>query len=543
MKKIGIWGDSASVALQPTFDALGQAFGVSFERRQYFNDHDVDAWIVLAAKSEFTSMLGSASKPCYIVADQADLLPGSTSTTLQFTDRSELDPVLRGRRVAVDDAADVRALPRWLHNVAPLAFKESSPVWAVQEDGVCRHHWVSLVPPVLDPGEPLFSQLCARRFARLLPLVLFVRTLVEGAGWEPPPLQAAFMFDDPNLHWTSYGFIDFCEMIRRASAGNYHVSFATIPLDSWFVYRPAASIFKASSDRVSLLCHGNDHVSNELGRSRSAEDMHNLLRQAVARLAAMEATTGLDVARVMAPPHGACSQTAIDAMAQVGFEALCISRGSLRFHNPNAGWTRAIGVRPCDVIRGLTVIPRFGLSNDCRNDILIAALLRQPIVPITHHQAVSDGYHLLDETASFINSLGAVSWQNLKSISRSLYSQRNQGDTLHVRMFSKRITIRLPEGVTSVHVERPWLDAFEESLSWRSENTHWNRVANPGNVVVPEGTSVEIVSGVPQKTQRTNGSGPRRFRPVARRLLTEGRDRVLPSLHRIAGRQRTNRPA
>ena len=95
-------------------------------------------------------------------------------------------------------------------------------------------------------------------------------------------------------------------------------------------------------------------------------------------------------------------------------------------------------MRPCESIAGLPVIPRFGLSNHCHNDILVAALLDQPIVPMTHHQAVADGYALLDEAASFINSMGRVVWRDLKTISRSMYSRKDDNGRLRVKMLSKR---------------------------------------------------------------------------------------------------------
>src|SRR5687767_15441203 len=103
----------------------------------------------------------------------------------------------------------------------------------MQERGALRHHYVALPVPELTEGEAVFTHFSGPRIACLLPLVLFLRTLIESPCWERPPLQAAFMFDDPNLHWTSYGFIDYADMVRHAAAGNYHVSMATIPLDGW----------------------------------------------------------------------------------------------------------------------------------------------------------------------------------------------------------------------------------------------------------------------------------------------------------------------
>jgi hypothetical protein len=330
--------------------------------------------------------------------------------------------------------------------------------------------------------------------------------------------------------------VNYREMLRHAAAGNYHVSIATIPLDTWYVHKSAGAIFKDNAERVSLLYHGNDHVSNELAQPLSPAAMHGILLQARSRVVRMEQRTGLRVARVMAAPHGACSELAIAEMARTGFEAACVSRGSLRYHNGNAAWSRSIGMKPCDIIAGLPVIPRFGLSKSCANDVLIAAALHQPIVPFTHHAAVAEGYQLLDETAAFVNALGDVRWTNLGAISRSLYAQRRHGETFSVRMYSKQITVAVPEGMSRLEVNRPWLPGQgSEELSWRpiAGDRRWRTVLDQAVIGVEGGATIEIASGGIERPIHGDAARPR-LKPVIRRLLTEARDRVLPSVHRIA---------
>jgi hypothetical protein len=538
MKTIGICARSFSTGWRATFDALGEALHVSFEERAFGDDQSIDGWIVLAADRKFASEIGRATRPCYVVLDEAELISRGTSSRVTFANRSELAAVLRGRDVTADDAVSAKALPHWLRDVVALAFKDGAAVWAIQEHGGCRHHYVALPPPELKDGEALFTHFTGQRIACLLPLVLFVRALAEDQRWELPPLQATFMFDDPNLHWTSYGFIDYGQMVRHAVGGNYHVSLATIPLDAWFVHPPTSAIFKENAGRISLLYHGNDHLFRELARSQSAEAMQRLLRQAVGRITRIEVRTGLEVARVMAPPHGACSETALGEMARLGFEAVCVSRGSLRHYNDGATWTRTIGMGPCDIVAGLPVIPRFGLSKNCRNDILIAALLHQPIVPMTHHEAVADGYDLLDEIAAFVNSLGEVAWRDMKTISRSLYSQRHDDGALWVRMLSKRISVPVPPGTTQIQIDRPELeDSADQALFWRTmgEDRAWKVASRPEPIAVRPGVTIEIASG-PAGSTRTeiHAAGRPRLTPIARRLLTEVRDRALPSIQRLA---------
>ena len=152
------------------------------------------------------------------------------------------------------------------------------------------------------------------------------------------------MFDDPNLHWPTYGFIDFAQIAAHAQMHNYHVSFATIPLDTWFVHMPTAALFKQHSDRLSLLIHGNDHITEELARDYSEKERSRILLQALGRIGELEHRSGVVVSRVMVAPHGACSEKVLEEMAQLGFESACISSGSLRHYNGQATWLRTIGI-------------------------------------------------------------------------------------------------------------------------------------------------------------------------------------------------------
>jgi hypothetical protein len=543
---IGVCARPGDTACDGTLQELGRALGVSFEHRSLGDDRNVDGWLVLGADRQLVSAVSRTTRPCYVVLPDAGLMLRESSGTIAFTNRPELPAVLRNRTITAEDAVDADTLPPWLDDVEPLALKDGAAVWAVQTRAAARHHYVSLPLPALKAGEALFTHLSGPRLARLLPFVLFLQSVGDRAAWEPPPLQATFMFDDPNLHWPSYGFIDYREMVGRAAAGQYHVSVATIPLDAWFVHRRARAIFLENPGRLSLLYHGNDHIFRELGPSRSTEAMQRLFGQAVARISTMEGRTGLEVARVMAPPHGACSEAALAEMARRGFEAACVSRGSLRHHNPEAPWTRTIGLNPCDIVAGLPVIPRFGLSQNCRNDILIAAALRQPIVPITHHQAVAEGYGLLDEIAAFVNSLGAVAWTDMKTISRSLYSRRQDAETLRVRMWSRRVSLRVPPGITRIQFDGAAQGGGAgDELFWRivSGDRSWRHLPGAEPLAVATGDTVEIASRPDRASELQPRGAGTRLVPLARRLLTETRDRMLPALHRIPRRRTAAGPA
>jgi hypothetical protein len=443
-----------------------------------------------------------------------------------------LPGILKGRQVQTDDAIKLRALPEWLKKSTTVASKAGSPIWTIQKVGAHYNHIVALPIPNLNDGEPLFQHFHGGRFLQLLPLLLFLRTLTEDQCWEPPPLQACLMIDDPNLHWRTYGFVNFAQITAHAQEHNYHVSFATIPLDTWFIHTPTASLFRQHRNQLSLLIHGNDHVKLELARPYSDEEQDSVLRQALWRIAKFERRSKVEVSRVMAPPHGACSERILKDMARLGFEAASISKGSLRHYNGQASWLRTLGMKPSDIIGGLPVFPRFPFSGNSQNNILLAALLHQPIIPMGHHHDIADGLKLFADLSGFINSLGPVQWTSMKRISRSRYARRLDGKILHVKMFTKYIEICVPEGVRQLLIIRSWLQGAAPSpFAWRllGDDLEWKPHHPDEPIPVLPGQKIEIISE-PPTSSLNYAKNVRKFHiwSVVRRQLTEARDRISP---------------
>jgi hypothetical protein len=537
MKTIGIL--APLTGLQGMLDALGEVFDVRFIERMFGEDSGIDAWILQETDPQLLLTISQCKRPCYTIVCGSLLVPCGESHSIEFSRHHALPPVIRGRQIEINEIAGLKALPNWLQNVTPLASKGGAPIWAIQEADGHVHHFVSLPIPELNDGRALFQYFYGGQFLSLLPLLIFLSILTEEQQWEPPPLQACFMFDDPNLHWLTYGFIDFAEMTRHAKLHNYHVAFATIPLDVWFTHMPTAALFKQHPDRISLLIHGNNHITEELARACSDKECDLVLREALRRITELERRSGLEISKVMAPPHGACSEQFLQKMGHVGFEAACISRWSLRHYNNQAMWLKTSGMRPSDVIEGLTVFSRFRMSRTCQNSILVAALLHQPIIPVGHHYDVAEGLQLLDDLSGFINSLGPVHWANMNQISRSHYSRRYDGRILRVRVFTKRIEILIPEGINQVFVERSWPEGTEyEPLAWRvlGEKLEWNFQQPDESIPAQSGQIIEIRSVPTFFLMDGETSRKLHLWPAIRRLLTEARDRIAPALSRFSSR-------
>ena len=516
-------------------DALSSTLGFLTRDSALGSRPGVDAWLVPNATRDRLPRIQSCSVPCFAILPAERSQPEALkSPSVIFTEATAVPAVLSGRRLVLEGPQDIHPIPSWLSPMMPLASVAHATVWASRPDLSPRHFYTAFAIPELAAGECIFHHFNQRRFIALLPLLAFLRAVTEEPGWVPPPLQACFMFDDPNLHWSTYGHIDFATLAEHAAKHRYHVASATIPLDAWFVHEPTAALFREHADRISLLMHGNDHVNEELARELEPTQRLGVLAQALDRIEKLERRSKVAVSRFMAPPHGACSEPMLATMAELGYEGACISRGSLEHFNQGAGWTRDIGIRPSDFVSGTPVFSRFRIGRDCQIAIVIAALLRQPIIPVGHHQDVAGGLRLFSELAEFINSLGDVCWRSMSDIGKAHYATRLEGRILRARMHSRLVEITVPDGVRQLVIERPWLD------SGSSEPL----IIVPKTGSQPETVSASVPLSVVPGQQVVVRSGPaplnfvaalpRRGLPVwpmARRLLTEARDRVAPILN------------
>ena len=216
----------------------------------------------------------------------------------------------------------------------------------------------------------------------------------------------------------------FRALAADAADVGYHAAFATIPLDGWYASRRAVELFNANKETLSLLIHGNDHVRRELGRPLEPAARVALLRQGMRRIERFERRYGIAVARVMAPPHGACSEAMAADLVGLGYDALCVSRpypwlASPPVDSPLAGW------HPTELVAGgLPIIPRLHLDSD-RDEIVLRSFLRQPIVLYGHHTDLRAGLTVLREaSAAHVRAaMPDARWRSLEDISEGCTSR------------------------------------------------------------------------------------------------------------------------
>jgi hypothetical protein len=507
------------------WNAIGELYSLDFEPRPIGDASGCAAALLFGVPDDAALRVAQTGVPCMVFPAAEEVAVASINTPLSLASASPLARCLQGRTFRDQSVTRIHRLARRAGDQA-LVTKGEDVLWTCTPVGQSFLHRVALRPPDLREDEYLYQYFQRDNCMRLLPLVHLLRHV---GPWKRPRLRACLMFDDPNIHWRTYGYINFAELADHASAHNYHATFATVPFDGWYVHRPTAALFRENQDRLSLLIHGNDHTYAELARDYVNGDSLALAAQALRRIEKLEQRSGLEVSRVMAAPHGGCSAQMADSLAQVGFEAATISRWSLMNYN-RTKWYSTIGFNIAEILGdAFPIIPRFKMAYEREVDIYLAALLEKPIIVVGHHDDLKGGLGIMADFAQRINSVGEVSWVDMKEMARSNFCVRTEGDSLHIKMYSRRIQVTVPEGITKVVVHRPWLGKGQsEQLQWRVNRGAWE-VGSSGlnSITTHPGENLDIGTTLSNARSPDEIPSPSRsLWPVARRGFCELRDRL-----------------
>jgi hypothetical protein len=340
------------------------------------------------------------------------------------------DPVLaRPLRGALLTDAYAIALQTVGSRERVLAELARAPAWVLDaRGGGAMSQRVACAPAELGPSEALRERLRPGRSLALLALVHFLACLTAHLRPSPPPLQAAFVIDDPNLRRPRYGYLNYASLLRHARLHGYHLAVAMVPLDARLAHPRATRIFHEGGEQLSLCIHGNDHDGPELGRPRSDAEALPLIAQALRRTAAFERRTGVPVDRVMVPPHERLSEPVARALRAYSFQAVTTTRPYPWIADtikrpwldrpsdagPLAAW------RPIDrVAGGLPILLRADFRLHPREDLVLRAFLGQPLILYGHHDLLAEGPDGFAEAAAQINRLGDVSWSSLAAIAHA----------------------------------------------------------------------------------------------------------------------------
>jgi len=511
------------------FTALEAALPARFEGRRPGELGSLDALVALGAEAPPVTTGGL---PSLTLAEPEPPTPTGMRVNA-LAEISELDAPLRGASLPderLGAALSVSATPG-KGSAAVLAASDGVPTWT--RDG--SSWWALFVPAELGDGEALRERLCDRRSAALLPLLHFLRQRTEAIRWQPSAPRASFLFDDPNLHWPSYGFVKLGELGEHAREHTYHVALATVPLDAWFAHPGALRALKQSNGAISLLVHGNDHDGGELGRLTNEAEATALAAQALRRVEAFGRRTGVGVDRVMVPPHEVCSGATLRGLGRCGFEAISMTRPYPWVESEPHSWLARpadtgplVGWGPGSFVEGLPLVLRHPLAGRSRAEIALRAFLGQPLVLYGHHEDLLEGPEALLQAAGEVNRLApATRWCSLGEIAAASFESRRLDARLAVRLLSRRARVETPPGVQELCLDLPpnGPDPSEQLLT--VDGVAW-RLDEP--IAVDPAGAVLTLALTPRDAVDVATVPPPRRRPLAlaRRLASEGRDRLRP---------------
>lgn len=530
MPLVGVYPGAELRRRPRLFAALAEAFpGVRFEARKAGGMAGLDALVEFSGESEARTAVAAGLPALAALSPESEAGP---ATIVEFAAETGLDRRLHGQALPDRHLADIAPLEPG-RGAEILARVGGSPVWF--REG--RLDGVAAAPTELAEAEPLRDRLGRDRSLALLPILELLRGLTAETAWQPPPLRATFLLDDPNLHWPSYGFLSLPDLGRHAAEHGYHLALAMVPLDAR-VAHPGAVRRLRDHPEISLCVHGNDHFGGELGRVREQSEALALAAQALRRIEAFEQRTGVPVSRVMVPPHEECSEPMAAALARTGFAAISMTRPSPWLSPPPQHWLTASGDRqalagwdPADITAsGLPVLLRHPFSDAqfSPTELAIRAYLDQPLILYGHHDDLADGLDVLAERSAAVNRLGPVQWGSMEALAAANVSRHLEGDLLRLRPYSRQITVEIPPEARQAVVEPPWNADGE--------------LVNTTNGTVPVGEPFALSGPGPLNLhlQRPNAvrpqdvpAPPRRLRPLVRRLAGETRDRIAPARHRL----------
>ena len=463
-------------------------------------------------------------RPCLDASAARPASAGSRTATIELTDRGDVPRPFRGR--ALEDAW----IPEGTEAVTGgrvLAHADRRVLWT----RTGAHDRVA-VCPALAADETLPDAFRPGRFLAQLALLAFVERLVPSSP-AGDGLPASIVIDDPNLHRPRYGALDFEAIARAARAVRLHAAMAMIPLDAWYAHRRAVETFRRAPDALSLLVHGNNHVSRELARPLSDGAAVAQLAQALARISRFERRTGIPVSRTMAAPHGACSRETVRRLARVGFTALTISRPRPWADDEKGaseGSVEALsGARPVEIADGLPLVLRTHVD---RFDMLpFRAFLGQPLVVYGHHWDWPAGADDLARTAEEVARVTDVDWVAMHRIQRDGARVTRNGSLALVALDARAGRIPLPDGVDAMCVDGARLDR-RDAVVVDGEHVQPD---TPLPVTAGSAPTFELVA-LDAPAPGSVGRPRTPPWPVLRRVLTESRDRLPNRARGRAGR-------
>lgn len=510
---------------QPLFDMLSAALCVDFEPCASASEN-YHGLIVLSDDERLAREANGHSIDCYQV-HSANLHTAAKPATVKFASSTVIHRSFRNAKLVDASLETFGALPESLE---PLAEVDGHPVWGIARMNGRQCHHVGVPLPLFAKTDFFQAHFRASQWFAMVPLLHFLRHLLGPEGWKVAEPRATFIIDDPNFHHRSYGYIDFAELIKHAETHNYHATVATVPFDTWYFNRKVAALFRAHREQVSVMMHGVNHLADELAREYTEGGALALLAVGLRRIAAFEAQSGVKVDRIMAAPHGAFKESMAEPMVRLGFEAGCVSIGSLTRWNTDKNWPSDLGI-PMAQALGHRGFPVFHRTSTNETDIRLSAFLGHPVVIATHHHDYDSNFARIESLARMVNEISSPRWMTAQDISRTNYVSSVEIDVLCVTPCARRLKIAFAHGIKAIRL-MPSPFCPETRINLQEQPTENALLVGGDRLEYSVSNNVIELHFRPKDpvAYQSVAPYPLGLWAVTRRLLAEGRDRVLPVL-------------
>ena len=286
----------------------------------------------------------------------------------------------------------------------------------------------------VDPNDTVGA------FARVAPLMMFVRYCAGEQGWHTTHHYANLTIDDPWLR-EPYGYLYYKDLLQEMDRHNFHTTIAFIPWNYDRSRPEVVSLFRNRPDRFSICIHGNNHDHDEF--TEPHPDKVFDIKQSLARMEQFERLTDIPYDQVMVFPHNIGSEDLLKELKIYNFLATV-----------NSANVPSDRVKPTDVLSALRPVTlayadfpsvsRYSADMVRPNAfVAINEFLENPLFFYTHHGLFASGSNAFDGVADVVNKVQPdIRWRSLGEIARHLYITKQRTDSNYdVTAFSGNIEL------------------------------------------------------------------------------------------------------
>ena len=239
-------------------------------------------------------------------------------------------------------------------------------------------------------------------FARVAPMMMFVRYCAGKQGWHAAHHYANLTIDDPWLR-EPYGYLDYKALLEEMEKHKFHTTIAFIPWNYDRSEPDVVSLFRSHPDRFSICIHGNNHDHDEF--TEPHPDKVADIQQSLARMEQFQRITNIPYDRLMVFPHNIGSEDLLEELKRYNFLATI-----------NSSNVPSDRVKPTDVLSALRPVTLaygdFASVNRYSADmgqpnafIAINDFLENPLFFYSHHGLFASGSSAFDGVADLVNGL------------------------------------------------------------------------------------------------------------------------------------------